>query len=283
MDVLVSVLMVVYNHEKLVTAAIESVLSSTYKNFELIVVDDRSQDNTYQIANEYTMLDPRVRVYLNEQNLGDYPNRSKAASYANGKYLKFVDGDDLIYPWGLEILVNMMEQFPEAGWGLCSLIQNEKKIFPFVLSPKETYEYEYFGTGLFHKAPLSSIIKKDAFEKVGGFASIRMAGDFEMWNKLAQKFPLVLMPDGIVWHRVHAQQESKVLAKSYFNYHTTYEKYKKQYLEDVDCPLDKKQAAQAIKATKRKLLKNILKSIAFLNPKMFVINFTKLMVYCIKK
>jgi glycosyltransferase involved in cell wall biosynthesis len=282
MDVLVSVLMVVYNHEKFVAAAIESVLKSTYKNFELIVVDDRSKDNTYKIANEYALSDSRVRVYLNEHNLGDYPNRNKAASYAKGKYLKYVDGDDLIYPWGLGLLVDMMEQFPEAGWGLCSLLQNEHKLFPFMLSPKETYEYEYFGTGLFHKAPLSSIIKKDAFEKVGGFAIIRMAGDFEMWNKLAQKFPLVLMPDGIVWHRVHAQQESKVLAKSYFNYHTTYEKYKKQYLKHVDCPLDKHQVILAIKSTKKKLLKNMLKGIIFFNSKMFVVNFTKLKIYYAK-
>jgi glycosyltransferase involved in cell wall biosynthesis len=279
MDVLVSVLMVVYNHEKFVAAAIESVLKSTHKNFELIVVDDRSKDNTLQIAKEFALSDARVHVYLNEQNLGDYPNRNKAATYAKGKYLKYVDGDDLIYPWGLALLVQMMEQHPEAGWGLCSLLQNDHKIFPFMLSPKEAYEYEYFGAGIFHKAPLSSIIKKDIFEKVGGFATIRMAGDFEMWNKLAQKFPLVLMPDGIVWHRVHAQQESKVLAKSYFNYHNTYEKYKKQYLEHVDCPLDKKQAAQAIKATKNKLLKNMLKGIVFLSPKTFVVNFTRLKVY----
>ena len=79
--------MVVYNHEKFISAAVESVLNATCKNFELIVVDYHSQDNTYQIANDYALSDSRVRLYLNEQNLGDYPNRNKAASYAKANTL----------------------------------------------------------------------------------------------------------------------------------------------------------------------------------------------------
>lgn len=148
---LVSVLMTAYNREKYIAAAIESVLASTYSNFELIITDDQSKDHTAEIAKRYAEKDKRIKVFINEQNLGDYPNRNKAASYAQGKYLKYVDADDAIYPWGLQLLVQMMEQFPEAGWGLCSLEQDVQRPFPFQLSPIEAYRYHYSGPGLFTK------------------------------------------------------------------------------------------------------------------------------------
>ena len=91
---LVSILMTSYNREKYIHEAIESVLASTYKNFELIIVDDGSTDSTLQIAYAYAKKNERIRVYNNEKNLGDYPNRNKAASYASGEYMMFVDSDE---------------------------------------------------------------------------------------------------------------------------------------------------------------------------------------------
>ena len=230
---LVSVLMTAFNREKYIAQAIESVLASTYKNFELIIVDDRSGDNTVNIARSFAAKDNRIRVYVNEVNLGDYPNRNKAASYAKGKYLKYIDSDDFIYPRGLELLVGMMEKFPEAGWGLCSLDQNVKRPFPFLLNPDEAYAYHYLGPGLFNKAPLSSIIKKEIFDNVNGFNPIKMAGDFEMWHRLAQKYPVLLMAYGIVWYREHDDQE----VNTYRKHIKTYESIKIQFLTDKNCPL----------------------------------------------
>lgn len=204
---LVSVLMTTYNREKYITQAIESVLASTYKNFELIIVDDQSKDKSLAIARDFASGDQRVKSILNEKNLGDYPNRNKAASLAKGKYLKYVDADDLIYPTGLEVLVNGMEKFPEAGFGLCSLPQDKSRVFPFMLTPAEAYQRHYFKEQLFHKAPLSAIIRKDVFDAVGGFTGRRYLGDFEMWHILASKYPVVLMPHGVVWYREHEEQE----------------------------------------------------------------------------
>ena len=165
----VSVLMTAYNRENYIGAAIESVLSSTYKAFELIIVDDCSKDKTVEIARKYASLDQRVKVFVNEKNLGDYPNRNKAASYAKGKYLKYVDADDYIYPNGLEIIYSQMEKFPNASVGLFSLAQNSHTPFPILLKPSDSYIYNFLGQGLFHKAPLSAIFRKKAFEEVGGF------------------------------------------------------------------------------------------------------------------
>ncbi len=205
---LVSVLMTSYNRSKYIASAIESVMASTYAHWELIIVDDRSSDDTVAIARRFAEQDQRIRVYVNEKNLGDYPNRNHAASLAKGKYIKYVDADDAIYPWGLDILVTCMEQFPEAGWGLCSLDQFSASPYPFVLQPEEIFLHHNFKASLFHKAPLSAIIRKDLFDAVGGFSGKRQMSDVEMWHILSLKSPLVLMPHGIVWYRTHEEQES---------------------------------------------------------------------------
>ncbi len=272
---IVSILMTAYNREKYIACAIESVLASTYTDFELIITDDQSNDKTVEIAQQFAGKDQRVKIFVNEHNLGDYPNRNMAASYARGKYLKYVDADDYIYPWGLQHLVEMMEQFPEAGWGLCSLEQNFERPFPFMLSPKEAYHYNYTGPGLFHKAPLSSIIKKEAFDAVGGFATIRMAGDFEMWHRLSQKFPVVLMPHGIVWYREHHEQEMN----NYRKYLEVYEIIKLKYLLQESCPLDRTSVKIVIKQNRYLLKKGIFKGLLTLNKNLVLDNLIKLKVY----
>lgn len=106
---IVSVLMTAYNREKFLAEAIESVLASTLANFELIIVDDCSTDSTVAIAQSYASKDARIKVFVNEINLGDYNNRNRAASYANGKYIKYWDSDDIMYPHCLQVMVSAME------------------------------------------------------------------------------------------------------------------------------------------------------------------------------
>lgn len=246
---LVSVLMPSYNSEKFIGFAIQSVLDSTYTNFELIITDDNSTDNTYKIAKSFEEKDSRVIVYLNDKNYGDYPNRNKAASYARGKYLKYVDHDDFIYPYGLEQLVYYMEQFPEAGYGLCSLNQDDKLIYPYQLSPKETYERHYFHSSLFHKAPLSSIIKKEVFDALNGFTGKPLLGDFEFWHLISQQHPLVLMPHGIVWYRKHENQESRKLINNplqSFNYLIIGQ----ELIESKNCPFDNEEKKKVVQKYK---------------------------------
>jgi glycosyltransferase involved in cell wall biosynthesis len=254
---LVSVLMTVYNREKYIAEAIESVMASTYQNWELIIVDDRSADNSVAIAKSFEAKDSRIQVYINDKNLGDYPNRNQAASYATGKYLKYVDADDMIYPHGLELLVYYMEQFPDSGYGLCSLPQDKLKKFPFQLNPEEAYQRHYFQQQLFHKAPLSAIINRIVFEEAGKFSGKRMLGDFEMWHLLSQKYPVVLMPHGIVWYREHDEQEMA--------HHRSdpMEPFKYILLADdllasVNCPLNENEKQKVLKLNKQKQSRAIL-------------------------
>ena len=243
----ISVLTTCYNREKYLAECIQSALNSHFEDFELIIVDDGSTDRSLEIARKFASSDPRIRVYRNAENLGDYPNRNKAASYAQGKYLKYLDADDLIYPWGLQILWDCMEQFPEARWGLCSLESDKQQPFPFQLNSEEAYRYHYLGPGLFHKSPLSSIIRRDLFEEVGGFRPGRMVGDFEMWHRLALHSNVVLMSHGVAWYRSHENQESNVIDE----FRQAYNGVRNEYLNHPDCPLNQKEI-NAIRVKRRR-------------------------------
>lgn len=255
---LVSILMTSYNREKYLGEAIESVLGSTYQNWELIIVDDQSKDRTVEIAKEYEKKDRRIKVYINEKNLGDYPNRNKAASYAKGKYLKYVDSDDLIYPYGLELLVNFMEQFPEAGYGLCSIPPFKDQVFPIFLTPEEAYRSYYFrNSGIFDRAPLSAIIKKETFDKVGGFSGKQHIGDFELWHVLSRYFGVVLMPQGMVWYREHPGQQMEANRTDYYVLYK-YIFISLKFLEHSECPIKGVELKEIIKKRKNGKVKFLI-------------------------
>ena len=139
--------MTAYNREKYIGEAIESVLASSYSDFEFSHSRRRSSDKTFQIAKIMQGKDKRIRVYQNEKNLGDYPNRNKAASYAKGKYLKYLDSDDKIYFYGLEVMVKAMEQFPNAAMGLSQSRPEEGIPYPFEVSPEDCFREQFLGRG----------------------------------------------------------------------------------------------------------------------------------------
>jgi glycosyltransferase involved in cell wall biosynthesis len=256
---LVSVLMTVYNREKYIGEAIDSIIHSSYQNWELIIVDDKSKDKSMQIAWAYAEKDSRIKVYENESNLGDYPNRNKAASHAKGEYLKYVDADDKIYPHGLEVMVEMMEKFPDAGFGLCSVAPDKEQMYPKMLNPQEAYLTHYFHEGIFDRAPLSAIIKRSAFNKVGGFRNKRMVGDFEMWHRLSLSFSVVIMPQGIVWYRKHDAQEMN----DYARYLCDYQEVSFKYLAHEENPLTKEEKNQIKKKLNMGLIRNVVRNILF--------------------
>ena len=234
MSPLVSVLMTAYNREKYIAEAIESVLAQTFTDFEMIIVDDGSKDRTVEIARRYSN-DPRVRLHLNERNLGDYPNRNCAAALAKGKYLKFLDSDDMFYPFGLGAMVDMMLRHPSAALGLQRPAMKSQP-YPVMLTPAEAYREHYLADGLFGVGPTGAIISAAAFQKLGGFSGKRYVGDVEMWLKLAAVYPVLKFMEGLVWWRSHSEQQiaSEVDA---FPYGTISYGVQQAALRESDCPL----------------------------------------------
>ncbi len=235
--------MTAYNRDRYISEAIESVLQSGYKNWELIIVDDASTDNTLGIAKEYAQKDERIKVFSNEKNLGDYPNRNKAAAYARGHYLKYLDSDDTIYPGALEKTVTMMQRFPEAAWGISNFLPEVNELrLPVCLGNKEAYKFHYYNQPIFFASPGLSIMTRKAFDAVGGFGEARMVSDFDMWHKLSNYSPVVLMPGQLIRIRNHPGQEIRDRS----NYAVEYERVKLKHLYDAKCPL----TAEEVKAIK---------------------------------
>ena len=272
---LVSVLTTAYNREKYIAQAIESVLASSFKDFELIIVDDGSTDESVTIAESFRKQDERIRV-IRGAHSGEVSARNKAlecttitdesnraASLAKGQYLKYVDSDDYIYPRGLQIMVEMFEPFTQAAVGFCSFAQVSERPYPFQLSPREAYQYSYFNRthSIFSRASLSSIIRRDKFEAVGGFTGKRMVGDFEMWHILAARFPVVLLPDGIVWNREHPAQEMQDFRNRPSDAFT-YNRISIDYLQRPECPLLPDERKRALKMIRRGQARRILREIA---------------------
>lgn len=199
--------MTVYNREAYIAECLESILGSTYARWELIVVDDCSTDGSVEIAREYAKADDRVQLHVNERNLGDYANRNRAASYARGKYLKYLDADDVIYPHSLRIMVEAMERYPEAGFGLSQNVIDGPRPYPQAAGPAEVYRAFFFGPNVLGVGPSAAIIRREAFGEVGGFSGEQYIGDTELWLKLARRAPVVKLQPALVWWRQHAGQQ----------------------------------------------------------------------------
>jgi glycosyltransferase involved in cell wall biosynthesis len=250
---LVSVLMTAYNREKYIAEAIESVLASTFQDFELIIVDDCSRDHTVEIVRRYTS-DPRLQVHVNEKNLGDYPNRNRAASFACGKYLKYLDSDDVIYPHGLEVMVLSMERFPDAVLGLIRP-QRSDGPDPAQINPREAYLQHFLKGGFLDAGPSGTIIQTSAFRELGGFTGKRFVGDTEMWLRLAARWPVVRLVQGLVWWRLHHEQEI-VLERT-----LTLNRYliSVEALSALECPLCPKEHKQVLAGLNRSHARSLLR------------------------
>jgi len=255
----VSVLMTAYNQEKFIGEAIESVLNSSYTHWELIIVDDVSSDSTVEIARRYEKKDERIKVYINEKNLGDYPNRNRAASFASGEYLKYLDADDIIYPHGLEIFVNGLNKYPSAGIAI-SRNQTNEYPYPKMLSPRESYLDHFLLTGLFNCSPLSTIIRKKSFFQVGGFSGKRYIGDLELWLKISALFDTVKIFPGLAWWRGHEIQES-IHGNVNYDYPVLRYFVSKEALVSKNCPLFTVEKSRVLQNLKKIYYRNAIRAV----------------------
>ena len=112
---LVSVIMPVYNGEKYLAEAIDSILVQTFTDFELLIVDDGSQDNSAEIIRSYVKRDSRIRFFQQEQNEGSANARNRGIANAKGEFIAAMDCDDVSLPERLQKQVDFLESHPEIG------------------------------------------------------------------------------------------------------------------------------------------------------------------------
>jgi glycosyltransferase involved in cell wall biosynthesis len=265
---LVSVLMTSYNREKYIAEAIESVLDSTYSNFELIISDDCSTDNTVNIARNFELKDSRIKIFVNERNLTQFGNRNKAASYAKGEYIKYVDSDDIIYPYTLQMMVDGMRKFPEAGLGYCLTVGTCKKPLPYLLQPQESFRQHFFEGAPMFVGPSGLIIKRNVFESVNGFEEFGMPSDNHLTLKIASRYPIVAMSRDLFWWRIH---EDQVFIQNTYNYYNILNNY--NYVSDIlinYSPLSEKENRRLLFNYKRRVAYHIARLLKKMKFKMAV-------------
>jgi len=199
--------MTCYNREKFLAAAIESVLWQTFEDFELVIVDDRSTDGSVEIANQYASRDNRIRVVVNEKNLGQFANRNHAISLARGKYIKYHDSDDLMYPHCLAVMVAPMEAEPRAGLGLSGAAYWQGGPCPMLLTPKMCYQREFLGYGMFNGGPANALFRSEVLSELGGFEELGVGSDNIFWLKACARYNVLLLPADLFWYRLHTGQE----------------------------------------------------------------------------
>jgi len=204
---IVSVLVTAYNREAYMAEALESVLAQTMTDFELIVSDDCSTDGTVRIVGEYARRDPRIRLSVNPRNLGDYGNRRQAATLARGRFLKYHDSDDVMYPHCLAVMIEALLKEPAAAFALSASHSWPGGPCPMLLTPRLAYEREFLGSGLFQLGPASALFRIDEFRALGGFPLEGVASDYLFWVAACATVNILLVPGDLFHYRIHPGQE----------------------------------------------------------------------------
>jgi len=203
----VTVVVTSFNREDYIGPSIESVLNSSFQDFQVLVVDDGSSDGSVDVARTYEKLDRRVRVVVNETNLGQFPNRNRAIGLVDSPFLKYHDSDDLMYPHCLATMVELLDAVPEAGLALSAGRYWPGGPCPMLLTPALAYEREYLGGGLFFCSPSGALFRTEALRELGGFPHRGVASDYCFWLKACVATNVVLAPADLSWYRVHPGQE----------------------------------------------------------------------------
>lgn len=183
---LISVLMGIYNCADTLQKAVACIQNQTYENWELIMCDDCSADNTYAVACELAQQDERIRVLKNERNLTLAPTLNKCLKEAKGKYIARMDGDDTCTPDRFEKELVFLEGHPEFAIVSCNMaLANEYGVFRVVQYPAEP-TIEGFVKGNLH-CHAACMVRTEAIKAVGGYSeqkSRRRVEDYDLWVRM---------------------------------------------------------------------------------------------------
>ena len=212
-DSMVSVIIATYNRRTYLTRAIESILTQTYSAYEIIVVDDGSEDDTGPAVQAYGS---SVR-YVRQENQGEAAARNLAIGLSRGNYVAFLDDDDLWLPTKLECQVGDLESNRALGVVACQglVIDQDDRVLPGVNA------YPRCRTGLVEfeevllrspVGPSASLYRRPVLEDVGGFDSeIRYGEDWDLAIRVAARYPVFFRSEPLVCIRVHPGRQSDYL------------------------------------------------------------------------
>ena len=202
----VSVVIITYNRAEFLRSAISSVLSQTFQDFELIVVDDASKDNTAGVVQAFN--NKRIRYIRHETNKREAGARNTGVRNAEGEYIAFLDDDDEWLPEKLQKQVELLDKSPAAVGGIYTgFIKIDRptgKALEQIIPTKrgdifrDMLVQNYVGT------PSTVLLRKMCFEKVGLFdEGIAFGPDYDMWFRIAKEFEFDYVKESLVNYFVH--------------------------------------------------------------------------------
>jgi glycosyltransferase involved in cell wall biosynthesis len=205
---LVSIVMPAFNCAKFIGYSIESIIQQTYSQWELIIVDDFSSDNTAQVSNEYAKSDGRIKYFKLDKNSGAAIARNTAVSIAQGEYIAFLDSDDL---WQKEKLDSQIDFMKRNGYNFTctaySKIDEDGNFINRVITPRTKIDYN----ALLKYPPGNSTVMYNA-RKLGKFQipDIRKRNDYVMWLQIIRSAKFLYgMNDSLSSHRIRPDSLSK--------------------------------------------------------------------------
>lgn len=213
-DSLVSIAMATYNGEKYIKQQLDSILKQTYINLEIIICDDLSKDKTVDIIKEYQEKDSRIKLLINERNLGFKKNFEKAISLCRGDFIALSDQDDIWHYDKIKVLVASIGKYSLIH-SACSLIdENAKEISPLWMKPDDlqySFEKLIFGTTI---TGCTVLFKKELLKD---FFPIPNGEKYHDWwlGLLASKSNNIIYYDKVlVQYRQHESQDTGVKLES---------------------------------------------------------------------
>ena len=207
----VSVIMPAYNAEKYIGEAIESILNQTYKDFELIIVNDASTDSTGSIIKTYAEKDERIVVLENEQNLNIAGSLNRAISAAKGEFLARMDADDIALPERLEIQSKAMQENPKVAvvGNDINLIDENGSVIGYRHYPTDSKSLKRV---IFRYSPFAHptvLIRTSCLKEVGDYDKTKSPSeDVDLWFRLGTKFDFMSIPQALLKYRVFLSSTS---------------------------------------------------------------------------
>jgi glycosyltransferase involved in cell wall biosynthesis len=192
----VSVIMSVYNGEKYLRQAIESILNQTFSDFEFIIVDDGSTDKTFEILEGYMKNDSRIKVIRNERNIGLTKSLNKAIKISQGDYIARMDADDVSLPERLEKQIELLKSNQNLGCVGCNalIIDDEGKPIKKVTLPKTNLNQYVQKRNCFIHGTLT--FPKYVIEEVQGYdEKMKLAQDYDLILRISKRYKLGLVDD----------------------------------------------------------------------------------------
>jgi glycosyltransferase involved in cell wall biosynthesis len=209
----ITVIIPTHNRERFIGECIESVLHQTFTDFNLIVIDDGSTDNTRGIVNEFK--DPRI-AYIYQENHGVSAVRNSGAKMTSAKYLAFLDSDDMYLDNALEKLVDFLDAHEEVGFVYGQSYMTKMDTTPVRVRKSFYHDHSvvidqitHIREMLFHKPWNVSCcaIRRDCFNNVGGFNEDLWFGeDYEFFIRMSKRYPAGYVAEPLAKVRIHNSQ-----------------------------------------------------------------------------